>query len=172
MVKGRIEIAEKLRATLVRHVPKRVAADAERHFKESFRNQGFTDKQLKPWPRLKVARSNSKGQELKDRILKDTGLLSNSIRVARADINGIQVVAGGPHVPYAQIHNEGGRIRGTQNVRAHKRRSRKTGKEHDVRAFTRNVDITIPPRPFMGPSEILERKMRATVLKSIIQAIR
>lgn len=169
MIKRRIEIARKLRTALVNHVPKRIAADAERHFKMSFRNQGFTDHGLDRWQPLKRPRTG-RGKPLKGRILKGTGLLANSIRVARADWQAIQVVAGGQHVPYAKIHNEGGRIQGTFNVRSHTRRKR-DGSRVPVRAFSRTVNTVIPRRQFMGDSFVLRQTMRQTILRTIAEAV-
>lgn len=169
-IKGTIEIANRIRTALVQKVPKRIAADAERHFKMSFRHQGFIDETLVPWKPTEKPRANSRGKVLQGRILKRTGLLVNSIRVLRADWNRVEITAGGQHVPYAQIHNEGGRIQGTFNVRAHTRRKR-DGSKVPVRAFQRKVNTVIPQRQFMGDSFKLRQTMRQTILRTISEAL-
>ncbi|MEG3973445.1 hypothetical protein QT970_02350 [Microcoleus sp. herbarium8] len=51
-------------------------------------------------------------------------------------------------VPYAKIHNEGGIIKATQNVRAFSRTVK--GKVQKVKSFNRNVNIRMPQRQFIG----------------------
>lgn len=154
--------------------PKRIGADAERHYKESFRKQGFTDSTFRMWPPLKDPKAK------KGRILKRSGLLMNSIRVAQADWRGVQVVAGGPHVPYAQIHNEGGTIHRQVTRRAHPRkggpvktrRGTVIRKATYVRRHQAMMNTHLRKRQFMGPSRALETKMRATILRTIAEAVK
>lgn len=163
---------------LVSTAPKRIAADAERHFKDSFRNQGFTDRVLVKWRPLRKPRT-SKGKVLQGRILKGRGLLANSVRVAQADWNSIQVVAGGQHVRYAKIHNEGGWIRRQVTRRAHTRqahaantrRGRIMRKEAHVRRHQARMNLYMPKRQFMGDSYMLRQTMLQTVLKTIIEPL-
>ena len=65
-------------------------------------------------------------------------------------------------VPYAKIHNEGGTIKTTQSVRAHNRTVK--GKVQKVKAFSRNVNIKMPQRQFIGdhPQLRLELEVIAT----------
>lgn len=168
----------KLVSAITNKAPKLIAAGAERHFKESFRNQGFTDSSLQMWPKTKNGKPG--------RILKKTGLLMNSIRIARADINGIQIVAGGPHVPYARIHNEGGTIEGTVNVRqyvrrAHEVKARRRGARGSVafsrrsvvvKAHKRNMLVYMAKRRYIGKSVVLERNSRGIVVRVIQEALR
>lgn len=157
---------------LGRIAPKRVAADAERWFKQSFRDQGFTDRSLVKWPRTKNGKPGT--------ILRKTGLLFNSIRIARADAGGIQIVAGGPQVPYARIHNEGGTIEGQVTVRTHVRRAsvaktrrgRIMRKAAVVRSHQRQMLIYMAKRQYMGRSVLLDKKMRDTVSTVIAEALR
>lgn len=169
----------KLQKALNSTVPKRLGNDARRFFLESFRRQGWLNRGLQPWPPLKKSRTNSKGKALAGRILKGRGLLMNSIRVLRADAHGIVLVAGGQHVRYAKIHNEGGTISGMQSVRSFDRRAHmartKAGmrmrKEAKVRAFTRRMNTRIPQRRFMGQSHELEVIMRKTILKTVVETL-
>lgn len=173
-VRGNIQVVQKLTRALTSIIPKRIGADAERHFKDSFRKQGFTDASFRMWPPLKDPKAK------KGRILKKTGLLMNSIRVAHADWRGVQVVAGGPHVPYAQIHNEGGTINRQVTRRAHFRkggpvRSRRgtvQRKAGFVKRHQAHMNVHIRKRQFMGPSKVLETKMRGTILRTIAEAVK
>ena len=157
----------RLQRTLVSVVPKRVAAVAERHFKESFRQQGFTDSSFSRWRPTKNGKAN--------RTLKKSGRLMNSVRVAHATWNRIQVVAGGQHVPYAKIHNEGGTIHRQATRRAHFRKKHMANTRRGtvmrnatmVRRHQVMMNTHIPKRQFMGRSRAMELKMRSVVLKSI-----
>ncbi len=168
----------KLKAALMNTAPKRIAADAQRHFMESFRNQGFTDSGLVKWRPLRKPRT-AKDKVLQGRILKGKGLLANSIRVVKADWNGIVVSAGGSHVPYARIHNEGGWIRRQVTRRAHTRRAHPAKskgkqvmrKEANVRRHQARMNLYMPKRQFMGDSHVLRRKMRETILKTITESL-
>lgn len=149
--------------------PKRASADAVRFYRDSFKNQGFTDRTLVKW---KKVNGKPEGRVLRGK----TGLLSISVRPLKADYKGITIVAGGPHVPYAKIHNEGGTIKGTQSVRAHRRKAntaimkdgrRVRRKAADVGAFTRTVNTTIPKRQFIGKSQVLKSIMQVTAIKTI-----
>lgn len=170
---------DRLKKALQSTVPKRLGNDARRFYLESFRRQGWLDTSLTPWPATKKPRTNSKGKALQGRILKGRGLLMNSIRVLRADWSGIQVVAGGPHVPYAKIHNEGGTISTTASVRAYDRREhmantrggRRMRKAAKVSAHTRRMNTTIPQRRFMGQSAALEKVMRGTIERTIVETL-
>ncbi len=170
----------KLRSDLYTKLPKRIGQDAENHFRDSFKKGGFTDHALVKWkPRAKPPRTKS-GKEKPHTLLYNHRLLRNSVRLVRYTWNDIQVVAGGPHVPYAKIHNEGGTINKTVSVRAFDRRAhmRKTkrGKrvrvgEAQVGAFTRHMNTTIPRRQFMGDSFALRQTMRQTIIRTIAEAM-
>lgn len=83
----------------------------------------------------------------------------------------------GTDVPYAQVHNEGGNGTITQNVRSHSRRehSRKACyrngrkvsacrvKQHTVRPYSRQVQVNIPKRQFMGPSKALNKRWKESL---------
>lgn len=167
-----------LKKALLTTAPKRMGNDALRHFLMSFRNQGFTDERLVLWPKTKAPRTIG-GRAVQGRILKGRGLLMNSLRVTRSDWNGIQLAAGGPQVPYAKIHNEGGTIETTANVRAHARRDHvarlRTGKVArtggPVKAHTRRMLTYMPKRQYMGRSAVLVNTMRETILKTVVQTL-
>lgn len=163
---------EKLQKALAVQAPKVIAAAAERHFKQSFVNQGFTDSALVKWPKTKGGKAG--------RVLKRTGLLMNSIRIDRADLNVIRIVAGGPQVRYARIHNEGGTIEGTANVRAYDRRAHRARtrrgmvmrKAASVKAHTRRMLVYMPKRQYMGKSKVMEVRIREELLKLIARTLK
>lgn len=162
--------AQDFQKALQRQVPVKMQAEAVRVFRANFKAQGFVDNGVRPWPpRKKEPRMARKKPSPK--ILIRSGLLLNSIRPAgQATWNRIAVQAGGPHVPYARIHNEGGNIRGTFNVRKHTRRTRR-GKPVSVRAHARTVDASIPPRPYMGNSLPLRMSMRKIILETMVKTL-
>lgn len=163
---------DQLAKALAVKAPKVIAAPAERHFKQSFVNQGFTDSHLVKWPKTKGGKPG--------RVLKRTGLLMNSIRIDRADLNVIRIVAGGPQVRYARIHNEGGTIEGTANVRAHQRRAHRANTRRgkvmrqaaSVKAHTRRMLTYMPKRQYMGKSQAMEARMREELLKLIARTLK
>jgi phage gpG-like protein len=148
-------------ARLKRQVPAIVGQEAERFFKASFRRQGWLgDQGLEPWPRRQGgARNQGRG------ILIDTGYLRDSIRY---EVQADNTVVVKTDAPYAQIHNEGGHIRASVQVRRHTRRAhtRRTQnrtvrvREHEVSAHTRQMNTRIPRRQFMGNSVFLEQRIR------------
>lgn len=154
---------KQLQNELRNRLPKVLAAQAERHFKQSFRDQGFTDRALVRW---RPSRGVKAG-----RTLRRSGLLFNSIRIARADAGGIVIVAGGPYVPYARIHNEGGTIQRQVTRRAHQRKAHRRGrslvKEHSVRRHQARLNVHLPKRQYMGKSQVLDTAMRNGILNSV-----
>lgn len=146
-------------AALTRRLPDIAGPMAVRHFKQNFRAQGFVDEDVRKWtPRRTKDRNESRRG--KRNILVQTGRLRRSIRVVGKGPNRVTI---GTDVPYARIHNEGGTIKATQQVRAHKRRNGSR-----VKAHKRRVNTTIPQRPFMGDS----RKLRRELLQEVDRRIR
>ena len=168
----------KLRASFAKTIPRRIGQDAENHFRDSFKYGGFTDRTLVKWPPRKAAPTNKRGKVVKHTVLFQTGILRNSVRLVRADWNDIQVIAGGSHAPYARIHNEGGTISKSANVRAHGRREHKARmkngkvvqrKAATVAPYTRTMNTVIPKRQFMGESQVLRGIMRQTIERTIVE---
>lgn len=171
---------QRLVSSLEKTIPSRIGQDAENHFRDSFKRGGFTDRAFVQWKPREKPPLDRKGGVKKHNVLLQTGILRNSVRLLpNPRWNNIQVVAGGPHAPYARAHNEGTVINRSVAVRAHARRAhaaRRRGKrvnvrEATVRPFTRNMNTTIRRRQFMGPSRVLEQTMRATILKSIAETL-
>ena len=83
-----------------RELPILVANEAKNFFQESFRNQGFTDENLKPWDKRKRDRDLGRGIL----IGKGSGKLFRSIRVASKTFEKIVIAS---NMPYSAVHNYG-----------------------------------------------------------------
>lgn len=132
----------------------KIGAEAVNFSKERFRAQNWVDNNTEQWPKRKV----NKGRETDKRAIltgPGTARLRRSVRKIRADADSIVI---GTDVPYAQIHNEGGRFRATQRVKQHKRTSKK-GTSYTVNPFTRTISVNMPRRRFLGNSAILARRI-------------
>jgi len=137
--------------TMVREM----AVEARNFFDESFTKKGFTDKALTPWKPV-----HDKDGNVKERPLVQSGALRRSIRT---EVNGLSATIY-TEIPYAQIHNEGGPVRFTANVRTHTRKGK------PVKAHTRTVDHVMPQRQFMGPSAALDQ-IHADIITSHLNKI-
>lgn len=119
--------AQQLKQNILSDVKVKLTAEFDRNFE---RKAFFSDK----WK--KRANPNAKGS-----LLLVTSTLRRSIK-SEVRGNGVRFSSA---VPYASIHNEGGK--GTKSVKAHTRRSKK-GKTYSVKAHTRRFDM--PQRQFIG----------------------
>ena len=173
-IKGMDKVMRKalaLQKAMAGPVPVKMQAAAVRVFRDNFKAQGWVDRGVKPW-KQRATEEKRKGRSKPRKILIGrTSLLINSIeRNGQATWNSISVKAGGPHVPYARIHNEGGEIRGTFGIRQHGRRTRAGGKA-TVRQHTRTVNTTIPQRRFMGDSHALRQAMRKVIGEAVVKTM-
>lgn len=126
-------------------------------FDDSFQNQGFTDDSFKAWDNRKNPDRRQGGA-----ILTDTAFLRRSLAVlGEADTS----IKFGTHVPYAAIHNNGGRIRAVQYVRGH-HRTRK-GKREQVKPFSRRLNAKVPQRQFIGESKKMMEGLDTWVINEI-----
>lgn len=154
---------------------------AVREYVGSFKRQGWVNERgvFLPWKPRKGEKRNRSGvsgrrsfarDEAESRaVLVQSGRLRRSIRIVDATADTVRV---GTDVPYAQLHNQGGTLTGSVQVRAHRRRrfesdevsaprarKAKTVRVHigdsQVKAHTRTQNTTIPRRQFMGYSRAL-----------------
>lgn len=133
-----------------------LTVEARLFFDSSWTNKGFTDSTLTAWKPVKDKKGN-----IKARPLVESGALRRSLRT---EVNGSTGVVY-TEIPYAQIHNEGGTLKYTANVRAHTRKGK------PVAAHTRNVNHDMPQRQYMGTSKVLEDRMTEIItarLKKIL----
>ena len=161
----------KLRQVL-RNLPRKIAIVAVNFSKERFKQQAWLDGGLQKWQPRKNSRDSKRA------LLVKSGRLRRSIRAVSVTDKQIRI---GTDVPYAQVHNEGGNGTITQNVRSHSRRehSRKACyrngrkvsacrvKQHTVRPYSRQVQVNIPKRQFMGPSKALNKRVERIITREL-----
>lgn len=166
-------------------LPNEVAVLAVRFSKERFRDQAWYDENKEAWKARKQRRQG--GKRKSQTILVNTGRLKRSIRKIKADQNEVKI---GTDVPYAEIHNNGGKITASANVKsytkkAHTRkahtRSRKGNVEsvaaqnvssHRIKAHRRKMNTTIPQRQFIGNSAKLARDIEKLIVDRFEKAMR
>lgn len=168
-----------------RQMPTLVGGIAVTFFKERFKQQNWVDVNTQPWKKRKESRAQRK-KNAGRAVLVKSGRLRRSIRVTR---KGRDFVAVGTDVPYAQIHNEGGRIRGTVTVKKHTRGSfymdevskpgarkekwvKKKAGDVQVKSHSRKMNTNIPQRQFMGSSAVLRQKLHRQMQAMIQKALR
>lgn len=129
---------------LKRNILSDMRVELTEEFDKNFERKAFfSDK----WKRR--ANPNAKGT-----LLMVTGTMRRSIK-SEVWGNGVRFSSA---VPYASIHNEGGK--GTKSVKAHTRRSKK-GKTYSVKAHSRRFDM--PQRQFIG-----DGKRTQEIIKGVI----
>lgn len=116
----------------MQEVANMVAVTGVSYFKGSFRNKEFNGKK---WAEAKI----DKGKKRKrGSLMVDSAALMNSVRTAEATPGQVKWAAGNDKVPYAEVHNEGGRA-------------------------GRGTGFDMPQRQFMGESDELEEKITKRV---------
>jgi phage gpG-like protein len=139
-------------------LPSKVAIEAVRFSKERFQQGNWIGSSTETWkPRKPIKQSKTRAGR---GILTDSGRLRRSIRKVQANS---QKVTLGTDVPYAQVHNSGGRYTASQNVGAHMRKAHKRNgkmvKAHQVNSFSRTLTVNMPRRQFIGESPFLAKQM-------------
>lgn len=121
---------EKLEALRVdmQEIANMVAVTGVSYFKAAFRNKEFNGSK---WPEAKVDKNKKRKR---GSLMVESAALMNSVRTAEATPEQVKWTAGNDKVPYAQVHNEGGRA-------------------------GRGAGFDMPQRQFMGESEELEEKI-------------
>jgi len=153
-MKNFVKKLQKLKKLNKRFMPL-VAIEAVNFSKERFVHKNWVDKKTKPWKIRKNGQTSGS-------LMVDSGRLKRSIRKLKITQNSVTI---GTDVPYAQIHNEGGQISKVANVKAHSRK--RNGREHRVKTHTRNVNINIPKRQFLGNSQVLNNRIENMITKKI-----
>lgn len=104
------------------------AATGVSYFKGTFRTKAFDGK---PWVPAKIDQA---GKRRRGSLMVDSAALMNSIHTADASPQRVVWTAGNEKVPYAQVHNEGGRA-------------------------GRGAGFDMPQRQFMGDAEELKANL-------------
>ncbi len=147
-------------------LPKKAGVIAVNFFKERFRENAWLDTSKEKWEPRKRKTKSKRGTLIK------SGRLKRSIRVTKTTSDSVTI---GTDAPYAQIHNEGGKIDQTVNVSSHnvKVHSRKRKgrtefvKAHTVKAHSRKVSFIMPKRQFMGKSTVLNKQIEEMLINEI-----
>ncbi|MXV38547.1 hypothetical protein GO491_07640 [Flavobacteriaceae bacterium Ap0902] len=137
---------------------------AVRFSKQRFIQKNWIDTTPKPWQPRKRKDSG--------KLMVKSGRLKRSIREISRTAASITI---GTDVPYARIHNEGGIVRETVQIKAHTRkrsaRQRRGSGDIKVKAHSRQMNVRIPPRPFIGESKALfdkiEKKMNTLTERTL-----
>lgn len=141
-------------SSVYKTLPNEVATIAVNFSKERFRSQDWYDTNRKQWEPRKRPRKGSKTRS--QTLLVDSGRLKRSIRKISANMKEVVI---GTDVPYAQIHNDGGKLNKTVNVKTHSRKRRTRGGSTTVKSHTRRMNTTILQRQFIGESNRLEMEL-------------
>jgi len=165
-------------------IPRKAAIIAKKHFRQNFRDGGFTDDGLHAW---KKTRRQEAGSPYKP-LTSERNHLMNSVDAVPAPG---QVTVVNP-VPYARIHNEGGTIHTNPTVTP-KMRKMAWAKAYSIAgvskgdklpkdlpeearkwralALTRkeklNIKIKMPRRQFIGDSKELRIKINQIVINKL-----
>ena len=132
---------------------------ALRFSKERFRQKNWVYKGMpQSWEKRK--------RKARGSTLVRSGRLKRSIRIISKGRFYVQL---GTDVPYARIHNEGGKLTDTVKVRSHtrKRSTRGGSGSIKVRSHQRKMNTTIPQRQFIGSSVALANKVEKKLKKKI-----
>ena len=119
------------------------------HFRENFDQQGFVNNGVQPWPERKT----DTGRRI---LTGETRELENSIEYQASSGR----VSWGSEVPYASIHNRGGKTK-AHEIRARRGKALKfAGRGGDVyRRKVNHPGSNIPKRQFIGHSQELIDKI-------------
>lgn len=144
---------------LYNRFPGLAAIEAVNFTKERFVRKNWVDKSREAWPKRKRKGRGS--------LMVASGRLKRSIRKIKVTRNGVTI---GTDVPYAQLHNEGGVINKTVNVRQHSRK--RQGRSFTVKSHRRNMKLTMPERRFIGESAVLMRRIERVMQKEMNEILK
>lgn len=174
-IKGADDLIRRLTAAksyIAHDVNKVVGVEAVNHFKEGFQNEGFTDKSLEKWKSRKTKRSGgTNGQK----VLSKSGELGDSIDYR---IEGKTTIIYSDKV-YSQIHNEGGEITVTPQMRkffwAKSHEAKEAGDtdlQEQYKFMALSKVIKIEQRKFMGESKVLVDKIINKIERDLIKILK
>lgn len=158
--------------------------------KDRFKYQNWLDTYPVAWPRRKKNRWSNKGKTPNDAgraLLVKSGRLRRATRIVSTTPNSVTI---GNDTPYAAVHNNGERMKFTQNVDGFVRMNKKRdgfsavkGKEgkrstrvkfvktasgiSNVKAHKRSYNYKMPQRQFMGESKYLNMQIKRLISAEI-----
>ena len=166
-----IDFVKKLKklSRVYKNFPEGAGIEAESFFKERFERKNWLDRSPEPWEPSKKPPDwvPKKWRKKRGSLMVDSKRLKGSIRVVKSSKTSVTI---GTDVPYAQIHNEGGKIDQTLKIKKHSRQ--RNGRKHSVKAHKRKRTIKIPKRQFIGESAILLRRIERYVEREIKEALK
>lgn len=147
-------------------LPKRMAVEAVKFTKERFVQQNWVDARTENWKKRKLGDT---GRAVL--VGKGTARLKKSIRIIKV---GKQHAVIGSELEYAQIHNEGGRIKVTPKMKrffwAQYYKTKKAFWKN--MALSKKKYIVIPQRKFLGESSVLGKRMERMALLDFTKALK
>jgi len=165
-------------------LPNRVANEAVNFSKQRFVDQNWLDTSPQPWKKRSEKRWKRDTRPGRG-ILVDKAVLKRSVRKI---ISSPTLIIIGTDVPYAEIHNDGGRFTAHQTVGSYGRKAYQV-KEHTrtragrteevrahnvsastVRSFKRTIHVNMPRRRFLGPSAALNQELEVLIMDDIVKA--
>lgn len=141
-----------------RQVPNRAATIAVAFSKDRFREQAWVDVRTERWQKRRERGRQARKNQGRA-ILVKSGRLKRSVRKIRVGSN---VAVIGTDVPYAAIHNYGGKIT-TRKARGQRVRS-----SDDKPA----PNATMPRRQFLGESQVLARRIERDMASQVLKVLR
>lgn len=168
-----IRICDNINRTIAR-IPRKAAILAVNFTKERFIKKNWLDDHEYPWTKTKKRKGST---------LIKSGRLKRSIRQVHI---GADYAIIGTDVPYARPHNDGLTVEGTEQVRAHARKSHKrkayirsgkrikagTVRAHTVKSHTRKFKHTFVQRQFIGQSQHLNNQLSEMIHNELQEAMR
>lgn len=144
-------------------VPQIIAETAVENSKDSLREKQWEGKPYAPY-------KNKRREPSRGSLMMRSNNLFSSIQPSLVTANRVRISAGGSRAPYARVHNEGLRVRGTAYVRPHTRNNAfGKGLRVQVPGHSRKVDFKMPKRQFMGHGARQNELMRARLIRHLNQ---
>lgn len=148
-----------------------IGTEAVKQFKKNFEQEGFVDKNVSKWAGRKTKRSGSTNSQ---KVLSKSGELAESIDY-RKEGEGVVVYT---DKPYAEIHNEGGEITVTPQMKKYfwaMHRQAKDGGDLDMadqyKGMALAKKITMPKRQFIGESEVLTENITNKIVRDLTKIL-
>ena len=173
-IKGADELLKKLQEAkeyIQNDVPLVIGTEAVNHFKASFQNEGFTDASLQKWAARKSKRPGGTNSQ---KILTKSGELGDSPDYR---VEGNTVIIYSDKV-YAQIHNEGGEIPVTPQMKKmfwakhyEAKEAGDTDAAEQYKCMALAKKIVMPKREFIGNSQVLNEKIENKITKDLTRIL-
>jgi len=135
-------------SNLMQNIVSDMKVELSEMFDRNFEEKGFFGQKWKP-------RANKRKKQ-KGTLMVVTANLRRSIRGIKF-ATGVRFTSA---MPYAALHNEGGKF--AQHVKAHTRTSRK-GRKYDVKAHSRKM--TMPKRQFVGSHDKVDAAIKEIAVR-------